>query len=100
MDWEFIVDFNAPLGAMTVLSPEDDQQLERVAEASRSVQNTRSQDPAAWKVLVTELRKGRDLAIPEHHLEEHSGLRGQLMLDLIAGKVDIGDLVSSALPNR
>ena len=100
MDWHFFVDFNRPLGENRELSPDAEKLLERVANASQSVQNTQLLDMSAWQELVTALRHGRTLEIPDHALEERSGLRGQLMLDLISGTVEIQDLISRALPNR
>lgn len=100
VDWEFFVDFSQPSGQMKALSPEDVQQLELVAIASKAVQNTHCLDASAWDDLASALRKGRELEIPDHELEEHSGLRGQFMLDFIAGSLDIQDLISKALPNR
>lgn len=99
MDWEFFVDFSQPSGAMKSLSPEDVQQLQLIAIASKAVQNTHCLDESAWDDLAIALRKGREQEIPDHQLEEHSGLRGQFMLDFISGSFDIQDLISKPLPN-
>lgn len=96
MDWQFFVDFNAPVGAVKTLSSEEIQQLERVSFASQSVQNTQGQDKAAWDALAAALRKGRELEIPNFQLEESSGLRGQFMVELMDGKADVQSLYEKA----
>ena len=87
MDWQFFVDFNKPSGEVKELSPEAVQLLERVTSASKSVQLTQGLDKAAWDDLVSALRRGRELNIPTFQLEEHSGLRGVFMVELMDAKV-------------
>ena len=100
MDWHFFVDFNDALRENKELSPDAIKLLERVTNASRYVQKTHCLEMAAWQELVTALSQGRELEIPDHMLEESSGLRAQLILDLISGTVEIQELISRALSNR
>jgi hypothetical protein len=97
VDWQFFVDFNDPSNSMKSLSPNEVGHLDHVASTSLAVRKSGGRDLAAWEALAIALRKGLELGIPEYRLEEYSGLRGQFMLDLMSGTLDVAYLASKAV---
>jgi hypothetical protein len=93
VDWQFFVDFKNPSNANKPLTASDKIRLENIARLSHPLSETGHEDPKVWEALALELRAGQEQGIPDFRLEEYSGLRGQFMLDLIAGKLDIPDLI-------
>lgn len=93
MDWQFFVDFNDPSNAIKPMTSSEEERLDKIATLSQPLLETGHEDPRVWDALATELRAGHDEGIPIYRLEEHSGLRGKFMLDLIAGELNIPDLI-------
>jgi hypothetical protein len=100
MDWYFFVDFENPTNAIKHLTPGDEEFLEEIARLGAAVGDHTHWTQESWAALAEGLRTGKSRGIADFRLEEASGLRGQFMLDLIAGEVNLENLVAKALSNR
>jgi hypothetical protein len=100
MDWYFFVDFSNPANAIQPLDPGDEECLEEIARLGAVVGDHTCWTLESWAALAEGLRTGKSREIADFRLEEASGLRGQFMLDLIAGEVNLENLVAKALSNR
>jgi len=100
MDWYFFVDFENPTNAMKPLAPGDEECLKEIARLGADVGDHAHWTRDSWAALAEGLRTGKSRGIADFRLEEASGLRGQFMLDLIAGEVNLEMLVAKALSNR
>jgi hypothetical protein len=100
MDWYFFVDFSNPANAIKPLTPGDEEFLEEIARLGAALGDHTQWTNESWATLAEGLRTGKSRGIADFRLEEASGLRGQFMLDLIAGDVNLENLVAKALSNR
>jgi len=100
MDWYFFVNFENPTNAIKPLAPGDEKCLEEIAKLGRAMRDRAHWTQESWTALANALRTGKSREIADFRLEEASGLRGQFMLDLISGEVDLEMLVAKALANR
>jgi hypothetical protein len=100
VDWHFFVDFENPTNAIKPLAPGDQECLEEIARLGSALGDHTHWSLQSWAALAEGLRNGKSREIADFRLEEASGLRGQFMLDLIAGDVNLENLVTKALSNR
>ncbi|MEN9967465.1 MAG: hypothetical protein RL036_698 [Actinomycetota bacterium] len=100
MDWYFFVDFENPTNAIKPLAPGDEECLVEIARLGASLGDHTQWTVDSWNALAEGLKVGKIRGIADFRLEEASGLRGQFMLDLIAGEVNLENLVTKALSNR
>jgi hypothetical protein len=100
VDWQFSWDLSNSSLPQRPPSTEALNQLKKISLLSLGIRETAGLELSAWDALAAGLRHGRDLGIPDFRLEEASGLRGKFMLDLIAGEVNLENLISKPLPNR
>lgn len=92
MDWRFVWNANDASHGNHPLSSEVSERLSSIERAARTVKEAGGANEAAWVALAKALKNGRELEIPDYKLEECSGLRGQFMLDLLEGNVEISNL--------
>ena len=97
MDWHFFVDFSNPANAIKPLAPGDEECLGEIARLGAAVGDHTHWTQESWAALAEGLRTGKSRGIADFRLEEASGLRGQFMLDLMSGNLDIRDLISNAV---
>ena len=99
MDWYFFVDFENPTNTIKPLAPGDEDCLGEIARLGAALGDHTHWTLDSWTALSEGLRNGKSRGIADFRLEEASGLRGQFMLDLIEGEVNLEMLVAKALAN-